>query len=72
MVSLFITSLLDASTAGPVPYLVGLDDPEIGASFLASLEAAYREHSRLREAELVKRHSSKRVPDQNCNGEQPP
>ena len=47
--------LLDASTAGPVPYLVGLDDPEIEASFLVSLEAAYRERSRLREAELVKK-----------------
>ena len=47
--------LLDASTAGPVPYLVGLDDPEIGPGFLASLEAAYRERSRLREAELVKK-----------------
>jgi hypothetical protein len=47
--------LLDASTAGPVPYLVGLDDPEIEAGFLVSLEAAYRERSRLREAELVKK-----------------
>lgn len=46
-------AMFNASTAGPVPYLVGLDNPEERASFLASLETAYRKLSRLREAQLV-------------------
>ncbi|MFQ5541750.1 MAG: spermidine synthase, partial [Candidatus Binatia bacterium] len=45
--------MLDAATAGPIPYLVGLDNPEERASFLASLETAYRGLSRSREAQLV-------------------
>ena len=45
--------MLNAATAGPVPYLVGLNDPQERASFLASLETAYRRLSRSREADLV-------------------
>ena len=45
--------MFNAVTAGPVPYLVGLDNPEERANFLASLETAYRSLSRSREAELV-------------------
>ncbi len=45
--------MFNDATAGPVPYLVGLNDPQERASFLASLETAYRKLSRSREAELV-------------------
>ena len=45
--------MFNAVTAGPVPYLVGLGDPQERASFLSSLETAYRSLSRSREAELV-------------------
>ena len=45
--------MLDRATAGPLPYLVGLDDPEIRARFLNSLEDAYRRRQKPREADLV-------------------
>ena len=46
-------AMFNALTAGPVPYLVGLDNPQERASFLASLETAYLRLSRSREAKLV-------------------
>ena len=45
--------MLDRATAGPLPYLVGLDDPEVRARFLSSLENAYRRRRKPREADLV-------------------
>ena len=48
-----IQAMFNALTAGPVPYLVGLDNPQERASFLASLETAYLRLSRSREAKLV-------------------
>ena len=46
-------AMFNALTAGPVPYLVGQDNPEERANFLASLETAYLRLSRSREAKLV-------------------
>ncbi len=47
------SQMFNALTAGPVPYLVGQDNPEERANFLASLETAYLRLSRSREAKLV-------------------
>ena len=47
------SQMFNALTAGPVPYLVGLDNPQERANFLASLETAYLRLSRSREAKLV-------------------
>jgi len=45
--------LLDESTAGPMPYLVGVNGAAAGIDFLTALEAAYRDRGRRKEAELV-------------------
>ena len=45
--------LLDESTAGPMPYLVGVNGAAAGIDFLTALEAAYRDRGRPKEAELV-------------------
>ncbi|MEE8349361.1 MAG: fused MFS/spermidine synthase [Acidobacteriota bacterium] len=45
--------LLDDSTAGPMPYLTGLNGVEERVEFLISLEEAYRERGRPQDAERV-------------------
>ena len=46
--------LLDEATAGPMPYLMGLDGSEERIDFLTLLEEAYHDRERWREEELVK------------------
>ena len=45
--------LLDESTAGPMPYLTGVNSVGERIDFLASLEQAYRDRGRWKEAERV-------------------